>query len=41
MYANADTEAMAADVLEGLSKLFSEALSRGLIDRAPPIDLAP
>jgi 1,4-dihydroxy-6-naphthoate synthase len=41
MYANADTEAMAPDVVRALSTLFSEAARHGWIEKAPTIELAP
>ncbi len=42
MYANADTETMAADVLQGMTKLFAEAAKRGLIDASKAvIELSP
>jgi 1,4-dihydroxy-6-naphthoate synthase len=37
MYANADTETMAPDVLQGMTTLFAEAAKRGLIDGAKAV----
>lgn len=41
MYANADTQAMAPDVVRAMAELFSEARKRGLLATTPVIELAP
>jgi 1,4-dihydroxy-6-naphthoate synthase len=41
MYANADTERMAPDVIRAIEALFSEAARRGLVPAAPKIELSP
>jgi 1,4-dihydroxy-6-naphthoate synthase len=41
MYANADTERMAPDVIRAIETLFAEAARRHLVPSAPPIELAP
>lgn len=41
MYANADTQAMAPDVIRAIGALFDEAARRKLVARAPKIELAP
>ena len=41
MYANADTERMAPDVIRAIEALFSEAARRGLLPAPPKIELSP